>query len=65
VTADPDQLLDSHAAAALLDTSVRTLERWRQERKPGSPPYVKLSEHAIRYSRLALLRWIAGRTVVA
>lgn len=62
---DDDQLLDAHGAAALLSTSTRTLERWRSERKPGSPPYIKLSEHAVRYSRRALLKWLSEKTIAA
>jgi hypothetical protein len=62
---DIDQLLDSHAAASLLATSVRTLERWRAVRRPGSPPFIRLSEHAIRYSKRALIEWMRAKTVTA
>jgi predicted DNA-binding transcriptional regulator AlpA len=58
-----DQLLDQETAAALLGVSPRTMERWRAER--SGPPFIKLSARAIRYSRRALLLWIAERTVSA
>jgi len=60
---EPDQLLDERGAAALLGVSTRTMERWRAERT--GPPFVRLSARAIRYSRAALLRWIAEKTVNA
>lgn len=62
---DDDQMLDQNGAAALIGMSARSLERWRQQRKPGSPPYIKLSERAVRYSRRALLQWLAEKTVAA
>jgi hypothetical protein len=48
----PDPLLDEDAAAAYLGKlSVRTLQRWRAERK--GPPFVKIGR-SIRYRKSGL-----------
>jgi predicted DNA-binding transcriptional regulator AlpA len=56
-----DVLLDQDSSSALLGVSPRTLERWRAERT--GPPFVRLSARAIRYSRVALRRWLSENTV--
>jgi hypothetical protein len=62
---ESDELLSQAAAAALLSMSARSLERWRQTRKPGSPPFIKMSGRMIRYSRRALLAWLSEKTIAA
>ncbi|MGD0290581.1 MAG: helix-turn-helix domain-containing protein [Candidatus Binataceae bacterium] len=56
-----DLLMDQNAASAYIGVSPRTMERWRAERT--GPPFIRLSVRAIRYSRAAIVAWIAGRTV--
>ena len=60
-----DELLDQDAAAKLLNVSGRSMERWRAQRTPGSPPFVKISQRMIRYSKQALLRWLSEKTIAA
>jgi hypothetical protein len=36
--------LDTIDAAAFLGVSPQTLHNWRSTKKPGSPPYLKLSD---------------------
>lgn len=57
-----DEPLDTASTALFLGLSVRTLERWRQERT--GPSFVKLSARAIRYRLSDLRAWRDGRTVV-
>jgi predicted DNA-binding transcriptional regulator AlpA len=59
--ASADVLMDQNAASAYLGVSPRTAERWRAQRT--GPPFVRLSARAIRYSRSAIVAWLASRTV--
>jgi hypothetical protein len=56
-----DRVEDQNWTSARLGVSPRTLERWRAVRR--GPPYIRVSAHAIRYSRQALTDWLASRTV--
>jgi predicted site-specific integrase-resolvase len=57
LTIDPDRLMDEHAAAQILDVSVKTLRRWRWA---GSPlPFVKVGS-AVRYSLRDIHAFIAA-----
>jgi excisionase family DNA binding protein len=52
-------LLTPPEAARLLSVSERSLENWRH--RGGGPAFVRVSGRCIRYSRAALLDWIADR----
>ena len=60
---DPDALLTTEQAAAILGCAPKTLEMERTRRR-WDIPFVRLSR-AIRYRRCDLLTWIASRVVVA
>lgn len=47
--------------AAMLGLTAKTLENMRGRRE--GPPYVRVSNRAIRYSRHAVAAWLAERTV--
>jgi Helix-turn-helix domain len=56
-TIDPERLINEHAAAQILDVSVKTLRRWRWA---GSPlPFVKICS-AVRYSLRDIRAFIAA-----
>lgn len=54
-----DDLLDDHAAAALLDVSVGTLSVWRSTGR-YKLPFLKIGRK-VRYRRSDLLAWLEGR----
>jgi len=58
-----DRLLTENDAAALLGFSVRALQGWRV--KGGGPPFVKVSERAVRYRRRDLIAWAEQRIRVS
>jgi predicted DNA-binding transcriptional regulator AlpA len=51
-------LLDQQQAAAIVDLSVRTFERWRGT--GDGPPYVKLGR-SVRYVEADLIKWVEAR----
>ncbi len=55
---DSHQLVTTAAAAARLNISPRTLERWRIV--GGGPPYRKLGPQIVRYDVAELDEWYAG-----
>jgi len=55
-------LIDERGAAQILCISPGTLSVWRSRRRYPLP-YVKLG-HSVRYSRAAVLKFIADRAVV-
>ncbi len=57
-----DDLLREEQAARLLGLSVRALQGWRSRR--CGPPYVKLSNHTIRYRRRDLIAWVESQRVL-
>jgi len=57
-TFQPGDLIDEREAAAILGTEVRTLRNWRSLRK--GPPFRKIGERMVRYSRADLAAFIAG-----
>ena len=52
------QLLTPPEVAKLLNVSVRTLERWRMTGE--GPSYVRLSRKQIRYTEVAVVKFIRG-----
>jgi hypothetical protein len=58
---DPDQLLSTRETARLLGVSVQFLEIGRNPKYNYGPPYVKLSTRHVRYSRGAIIEWVAAR----
>jgi excisionase family DNA binding protein len=48
--------------AKLIGVAKQTLDNWRSTRR-GGPPFVKLSDRAVRYERAAVLRWMAAHTI--
>jgi excisionase family DNA binding protein len=54
------QLLTTAAAAERLELSVRTLEKWRYERR--GPTYRRMGR-TVRYDTDDLDRWLAAQTV--
>ena len=56
-------LLNTRQAAAFLAVSARTLQDWRLDR--SGPPYIALSDRAIRYRRSDLEAWLKAREVAA
>jgi hypothetical protein len=50
-------------AATFLGFSRASLTQWRHRHTPGQPPYMKLVGK-IRYSRKALVAWMAASEVV-
>jgi excisionase family DNA binding protein len=53
-------LLDEAAAAEFLNTTPRTLQEWRHERRI---PFVRLGHRTIRYDADELAQWIKSKTV--
>lgn len=51
-----DKLLNEEQAARLLGLSVRALQGWRSRR--CGPPFLRLSNHTIRYIRRDLIEWM-------
>jgi hypothetical protein len=59
-----DPLLDEHAAATVLNLSVKTLRRWRWSR--CGPPWFRIGGTAVRYRLSDLTAFIeAGRQATA
>jgi hypothetical protein len=52
-------LIDEAAAAAFLDLTARTLQKWRQV--GGGPRYVQISARCLRYRRADLRLWAEER----
>ena len=55
-----DALLPEEEAAEFLGYSKRALQNWRH--RGGGPPYVRISERAVRYRRRDLIRWCEDLT---
>lgn len=55
-----DALLDEESAAEFLGYSKRALQNWRH--RGGGPPYVRISERAVRYRRRDLIAWCEDLT---
>jgi hypothetical protein len=55
-----NDLLDNTEAATVLDSTPRTLIRWRQE--GTGPPYCKIGRK-VRYRYSSLLRWVEAQEV--
>lgn len=59
----PDELIDSHAAAALIGIKKGTLETWRSLGKgPRFIKYGNTQRAGVRYQRSEVLAWIAQQT---
>ncbi|WP_029146349.1 helix-turn-helix transcriptional regulator [Microbacterium luticocti] len=56
-------LLTTAEAASIAHVSPRTLEDWRRYRRPGTPPFLKLSHKTVRYECTALLAWLENQEV--
>lgn len=63
VNPEDDNLLDEHEAAAFLKVTVGTLQVWRSTKRYPLE-YVKVGR-SVRYTRSALLKFIASRTIAA
>jgi predicted DNA-binding transcriptional regulator AlpA len=50
-----DALLPEEEAAEFLGYSKRALQNWRH--RGDGPPYIRISERAVRYRRRDLIRW--------
>jgi hypothetical protein len=59
--AEAPDLMKEDEAAALLRQAAKTLKNQRSRRE--GPPYVRLPNGQIRYSRRALLKYVAENTV--
>jgi predicted DNA-binding transcriptional regulator AlpA len=55
-----ESMMRAEEVARFLNTSVRTLDGWR--RQGVGPPWVKLSQRAVRYEARALADWVATRS---
>ena len=53
------ELIREDVAGELLGLSIRTLQAWRQDKK--GPPYIRVSNKAIRYRRTDLNEWVESR----
>lgn len=53
---DPEQLLLTKEAAAVLRMTPRALENWR--RQGNGPPYIRISHRCVRYRVGTLIEWI-------
>ena len=53
-------LMTKHEVAAYLQIAVKTIDQYR---KAGYIPYVEISERVIRYDKVAIDEWIAGKSV--
>jgi len=60
---DPNQLIKQEAAAAFLELSQKTLEKWRHT--GGGPRFVKRGSRFIRYRAADLIEWIEGGLVAS
>ena len=59
--------LDTNEAAEFLGVSPQTLHNWRSTKKPGTPPYLKLSDGPrgpVRYRIEDLLAYQSSRRIV-
>ena len=60
---DPDALLSTAEAAALLRVSPRTLQTWRGTGE--GPAFVRMSQNRCSYTRAALAAFVESRTRVS
>ena len=58
--AQPDEFLTDAQLQRLLKVSWRTTQRWRTE--GGGPPFVRISERRLIYSRRDVDEWLRSRT---
>lgn len=54
-------LLREEQVAVILNVAVKTLQKWRYERKQSGPPYFKIEGHLVRYALADLQQYIAGK----
>lgn len=59
---DPEELLNTHEAAAILGCSRQFLEIGRC--RGYGPSYLKMSPRMVRYRRCDIAAWLKGREVV-
>jgi predicted DNA-binding transcriptional regulator AlpA len=56
-----DALLTEEEAAEFLGYSKRALQNWRH--RGDGPPYIRISERAVRYRRRDLIEWCEDLTM--
>jgi hypothetical protein len=56
---DPNVLVDQVDAAAILDVTPRSMERWRLI--GDGPPFIRISSRCVRYRLGDLHEWVASR----
>lgn len=56
-----ENLLRPREAAAMLNISVKTMQRWRHEM--SGPPFYRIARNAVRYDRHDLIQWMESTRV--
>ncbi|WP_329173331.1 helix-turn-helix transcriptional regulator [Streptomyces sp. NBC_01477] len=57
----PPRLLTTEETTRLLRVDPSSVRRWRAERPPQGPPFIRLSERVVLYDTGDLQTWLAGR----
>lgn len=61
MTTETPVLMTEPQVAELTGLKEQTLTNWRSQRK--GPPFIRISNRAIRYDRAEVLEWLESKTV--